>query len=231
MADLLIRELRLEREGRVILDAGSAEFPARMRTVLWGPSGAGKSTLLAAIAGLVVPMAGSIRRGDVPLFSKAEGIDVPPYERRIGFVFQDLALWPHLCALDQVRLVGAPAGLEPVGAMALLESVGLGALARRRPGELSGGEQQRLAIVRALAGKPEVLLMDEPFSAVDRKTRLALHSLLRELSPGVPGPTIYVTHSAEDARALAESVMSLEGGKLVTSERPWEADEAEIPPQ
>ena len=87
------------------------------------------------------------------------------------------------------------------------------------------------AIVRALAGRPSLLLLDEPFSAVDRKTRLALHSLLRELSPRVPGPTIYVTHSAEDARALAESVVSFEAGKLVTFERPWEADDAELPPQ
>jgi len=221
VADLSIHGLRLEREGRVVLDGGSAEFPARARTVLWGPSGAGKSTLLAAIAGLVVPAAGSIRRGDVTLFSEADGIDVPPHERRIGFVFQDLALWPHLRALDQVQVVGAPAGLDAAGARALLDSVGLGALARRRPGELSGGEQQRLAIARALAGKPEVLLMDEPFSAVDRKTRLTLHAVLQEVSPQVPGPTIYVTHDSGDASSLAEKVFTLEGGELRPAERPW----------
>ena len=148
----------------------------------------------------------------------------PPHARGVGFVFQDLALWPHLTALEQVELVGRAVALGRAGALSLLESVGLGGLASRRPGQLSGGEQQRLAIVRALAGKPSLLLLDEPFSAVDRKTKLSLHQLLRELSPRVPGPTIYATHSSEDAQALAQNVLSLEAGRLVPSERPWEGD-------
>lgn len=227
MADLSVRDLRVAREGRVILEGCSGVFPAGRRTVLWGRSGAGKSTLLSAIAGLVSPETGTIQLGSQVFFSRADGIDTEPHRRGVGFVFQDLALWPHLTAIEQVQIVGRAVALERQGALALLESVGLGAFSDRRPGQLSGGEQQRLAIVRALAGKPSVLLLDEPFSAVDRKTRLALHGVLRELSPRVPGPTIYVTHSAEDAHALAESVMSLEGGRLVTSERPWEADDAE----
>jgi len=231
VADLVVRDLRVAREGRVILDGCSGVFPAGRRTVLWGRSGAGKSTLLAAIAGLVSPLAGTIHLGSRVFFSRPERIDREPHERGVGFVFQDLALWPHLTAIEQVALVGRAAALDRQGALALLESVGLGGLADRRPGQLSGGEQQRLAIVRALAGKPSLLLLDEPFSGVDRKTRIALHSLLRELSPRVSGPTIYVTHSAEDARALAETVVSLEAGRLFTSERPWEADESEAPPQ
>ncbi len=231
MADLSVRDLRVAREGRVILDGCSAVFPAGRRTVLWGRSGAGKSTLLAAIAGLVSPQAGTIELGSQVFFSQSDGVDSAPHRRGVGFVFQDLALWPHLTAIEQVELVGRAVALDRQGAQALLDSVGLGGYSDRRPGQLSGGEQQRLAIVRALAGKPSLLLLDEPFSAVDRKTRLALHSLLRELSPRVPGPTIYVTHSSEDAHALAESVMSIEGGRLVTSERPWEADDGEIPSQ
>lgn len=231
MADLSVRDLRIVREGRVILDGCSALFPAGRRTVLWGRSGAGKSTLLCAIAGLVSPQAGTIELGSQVFFSRSDRIDTAPHQRRVGFVFQDLALWPHLTAMEQVELTGRAVALDRQGALALLESVGLEGLSDRRPGQLSGGEQQRLAIVRALAGKPSLLLLDEPFSAVDRKARLALHSLLRELSPRVPGPTIYVTHSAEDARALAESVMILEGGKLVSSERPWEGEDSEIPPQ
>lgn len=225
MADLSIRDLRVARESRVILDGCSAVFPAGRRTVLWGPSGAGKSTLLAAIAGLVSPQAGTIELGSQVFFSHSDGVDRAPHQRGVGFVFQDLALWPHLTAIEQVELVGRAVALDRQGASALLDSVGLGGHSGRRPGQLSGGEQQRLAIVRALAGKPSLLLLDEPFSAVDTKTRLALHSLLRDLSPLVPGPTIYVTHSADDARALAESVMSIEGGKLVAAERPWDAEQ------
>lgn len=205
-----------------MLDGCSADFPSGRRTVLWGPSGAGKSTLLTAIAGLLVPRSGTIEMGARVFFSGAAGIDVPPHERRVGFVFQDLALWPHLRAIDQVDLVGRPAGVNRVEAQALLESVGLAGLERRRPGQLSGGEQQRLAIARALAGKPSVLLLDEPFSSMDRKTKDALYQLLRQVSPLVPGPTIYVTHHSDDAASLAETVITLEAGKLAPGDRPWD---------
>jgi len=222
VADLTVQDLWVERDGRAVRQGCNAVFPAGRRTVLWGRSGAGKSTLLVAIAGLVSPRAGVITMGTTVLFSDADRIDRPPHERRVGFVFQDLALWPHLTALEQVLLVGRPAGLDRAGASSLLQGVGLGELSGRRPGQLSGGEQQRLAIVRAVAARPAVLLLDEPFSAVDRETRLSLHALLRELSPRVPGPTVYVTHSEDDARALAENVVRLEAGRLVPDERPWE---------
>ena len=216
MADLAVRGLGVRLEGRPILERCEALFPARKRTVLWGPSGAGKSTLLAAIAGLVTPDDGEIDFGSQSLFSKARGIDLPPHERKIGFVFQDLALWPHLRSIDQLRLTGAANGLDAERAAALLASVGLSGLERRRPGELSGGEQQRLAIARALAVGPEILLLDEPFSAVDQRTRAALRDLLRGLSGSIEGPTIYVTHDVADARDLAEYVVSLEEGMLVS---------------
>jgi ABC-type sulfate/molybdate transport systems ATPase subunit len=228
VAELSLRGLTVARDGRRVLEDCTAVFPGGRRTVLWGASGAGKSTLLAAIAGLVAPEAGTIRLGGEVLLSCAEGIDRPLHARGIGFVFQDLALWPHLTAIRQVGLVGRTAALDAPGALSLLRSVGLASLADRRPGQLSGGEQQRLAIARALAGKPAVLLLDEPFSSVDKTTRLSLHKLVREVSALVPGPTIYVTHSSEDARALAENALSLEGGRLTASERPWDAghDEA-----
>lgn len=221
MDNLTVRDLHVQRDGRNILDGCSAEFPAERRTVLWGPSGAGKSTLLSAIAGLIAPRRGTITLGSQILFSAAERIDMPPHERRIGYVFQDLALWPHLTALEQVRLVGRSAGLDAAGAFALLESVGLGSLSGRRPGQLSGGEQQRLAIARALAGKPMILLLDEPFSSVDRDTRTSLYGLIRAVSPQVAGPTIYVTHSSEDAQNLAEHAVRLTEGRLVVDDRPF----------
>ncbi len=226
MPDLSLRGLRVARDGRPVLDDCTGVFPGGRRTILWGPSGAGKSTLLAAIAGLIAPQAGTIQLGAEVLFSGAEALDRPPHTRGIGFVFQDLALWPHLAAIRQVELVGRAVALGREGAASLLESVGLASLADRRPGQLSGGEQQRLAIARALAVKPTVLLLDEPFSSVDRSARLSLHKLLREVSALVAGPTIYVTHSAEDARALAEHVLCLEGGRLLASERPWDAGES-----
>jgi molybdate transport system ATP-binding protein len=180
---------------------------------------------LTAIAGLLAPQSGTIQLGSQLFFSRASGIDVPPYQRRVGFVFQDLALWPHLRAIDHVALVGRPIGISHADAQALLESVGLSGLERRRPGQLSGGEQQRLAIARALAGRPSVLLLDEPFSSVDRKTKDSLYDLLRHLSPHVQGPTIYVTHQVDDAVSLAETVITLEAGKLAPGERPWERSE------
>jgi molybdate transport system ATP-binding protein len=222
VADLAIRDLRVARGGRPVLDDCTADFPGGRRTVLWGPSGAGKSTLLNAIAGLIVPAHGTIRLGTATFFSSRDETDLPPHRRRIGYVFQDLALWPHLSAIGQVELVGRTVGLTASEAIATLESVGLHGMARRRPGQLSGGEQQRLAIARALAGKPAVLLLDEPFSSVDRKTRISLCELVRGLSPQIPGPTIYVTHDAEDAASLAEHAVRLTAGKLVSKEHPWD---------
>ncbi len=222
MTDLIVRDLRVKREGTPILDGCSADFPSARRTVLWGQSGSGKSTLLAAIAGLLRPDSGTIQLGSQFFFSQACKVDIPPYRRRIGFVFQDLALWPHLTALAHVSLVGRPVGVTPSDSVELLKSVGLLGLEHRRPGQLSGGEQQRLAIARALAGRPSVLLLDEPFSSVDRKTKESLYEVLRAVSSRVPGPTIYVTHHVDDAVSLAEAVMTLKAGKLVPAQRPWE---------
>jgi len=222
VSDLIVRDLVVERNGRLVLDACNAEFAPGQRTVLWGPSGAGKSTLLNAIAGLISPRSGTIQIGQRLFFSREKRVDVPPHQRNVGFVFQDLALWPHLTAIDHVCLVGRAVGINRREAQELIESVGLHGLEQRRPGELSGGEQQRLAIARALAQKPSVLLLDEPFSSVDGRNKESLYKLVREMSPLVAGPTIYVTHHADDAIALAESVMTLDRGKLARADRPWE---------
>jgi ABC-type sulfate/molybdate transport systems ATPase subunit len=224
VADLAIRDLSVAREGRTVLDGCSADFTGGRRTVLWGRSGSGKSTLLSAIAGLTTPKSGAIAIGGCVLYSSADRIDLRPHERQVGFVFQDLALWPHLSALDHVYLVGRAVGRTRDEARWLLDSVGLGGLGRRRPGQLSGGEQQRLAIARALAGRPSLLLLDEPFSSVDATTKDALYRLLEQISPEVPGPTIYVTHHAEDARRLAERVVKMDAGKLVVTDGPWTED-------
>lgn len=198
----------------MVLDGCSASFPSGLRAVLWGPSGSGKSTLLAAIAGLVTPESGTIELGSDVFFSDRLRVNIAPHARHVGLVFQDLALWPHLRALDQVRLVGQAVGLSRADALALLESVGIPTLADRRPGELSGGEQQRLAIARTLAMRPKLLLFDEPLSSVDPATRRSLRALIKRVSPQVPGPTIFVTHDEADAGELAESTWELQDGKL-----------------
>jgi ABC-type molybdate transport system ATPase subunit len=222
VASLLIRNLCVQRAGRSVLNGCAADFAAQCRTVLWGRSGAGKSTLLAAIAGLITPDTGTITLGSQVLFSAADRIDVPPHQRRVGYVFQDLALWPHLTAIEQVRLVGRSCRLDMAGAFELLRTVGLATLTGCRPDQLSGGEQQRLAIARALAGNPAMLLMDEPFSSVDPETRQSLYDLIRAISPRIAGPTIYVTHNRDDAEALAEQGFRLAEGLLVRDDRPWQ---------
>jgi len=214
--------LTVRRGEQTILNGCTATFPGGRRSVLWGNSGAGKSTLLGAIAGLIPPQDGRISLGSEVWLAAADGVRVAPHRRRIGFVFQDLALWPHLTALQQVHLVGRTAGVDAAGALALLESVGLDRLATSRPAELSGGEQQRLAIARALAGKPTVLLLDEPFASVDREARSSLYALIRGISPMVRGPTIYVTHNVDDAESLAECAFRLRDGALALEDRPWE---------
>jgi molybdate transport system ATP-binding protein len=176
---------------------------------LFGPSGAGKTLTLHCLAGLVRPDRGRIQVGGRVFFDDAAGIDVAPQARRVGYVFQGYALFPHLTVAENVGF----AGRELVGA--LLERFRIDHLARARPGELSGGERQRVALARALARRPEVLLLDEPTAALDAHTRAAVRLELRDLLHDVGIPTLLVTHDFEDAAALAARVGVLVEGRLV----------------
>ena len=148
---------------------------------LVGPSGSGKTTVLRCIAGLHRPRSGFIRCGEATWFDSENGADFAPQERSVGFVFQNYALFPHLTAIENVAtaLGHLPRGARASRARALLERVHLAGLENRRPAELSGGQQQRVAVARALAREPQVLLLDEPFSAVDQVTRRKLQRELR----------------------------------------------------
>jgi molybdate transport system ATP-binding protein len=176
-----------------------------------GPNGAGKSTLLAAIAGLVPLDAGSVRIGDRAVD------DLPPERRHVGVVFQDLVLFPHLTVRDNVafaaRMRGTRAGAR-AAAEPWLERYGLTGLAGRMPAELSGGQAQRVALARALAAEPDVLLLDEPMSALDVEVRAEMREELAAHVREFGGATLLVTHSPADAAALADSVLVLEDGRV-----------------
>jgi molybdate transport system ATP-binding protein len=203
--DALTADIRLPlRSFDVDLSVASAGTLA-----LVGPSGAGKSTVLRAIAGLARPAAGRIALGGTVWFDSSRAVDVPPEERRLGVVFQQYALFPHLTVRQNVAF-GSREGVSE-----LLERFGIGALADARPGTLSGGEQQRVALARALARQPRALLLDEPLAALDAHTRDTVRRELRELLRSLALPAIVVTHDFEDAAALADTVGVVVDGKLM----------------
>jgi molybdate transport system ATP-binding protein len=179
------------------------------RTVaLVGPSGAGKTSVLRAVAGLLRPVSGRIALDDDAWFDAAAGVFRPPDERRVGLVFQEYALFPHMTVRQNI----AYGGRERVDE--LLERFRISQLAKARPTELSGGERQRVALARALARDPEVLLLDEPLSALDAHTKVAVRGELQDLLREFELPTLLVTHDYEDAAALADRVGVLVAGEL-----------------
>jgi molybdate transport system ATP-binding protein len=188
---------------------------------LVGPSGSGKSTTLRAIAGLYHPGSGVVTSGGTAWLDTARGIDLAPHQRRVGFVFQSYALFPHMTALGNVMaaLGHRPAGERGNRARELLALVHLDGFERRRPAELSGGQQQRVAVARALAREPAVLLLDEPFSAVDRRTRRKLHAELAELRQAVRIPIVLVTHDIDEAAGLADRMCVIDQGETLQTGR------------
>ena len=184
---------------------------------LLGPSGSGKSTLLRLLLGLTLPERGIVRvRGSVA--SAAGKLRIAPEMRNIAVVFQDLALWPHLTALGNLRFVLEPKKLPRSAARdrmhSMLHQVGLAGLEQRYPAELSGGEQQRLAIARALVHDPTAVLLDEPLANLDLVTRHELLALLRDLFGRHGTTVVHVTHDPQEARTLASKVVILERGRV-----------------
>jgi molybdate transport system ATP-binding protein len=185
--------------------------------VLFGASGAGKTTVLNAIAGLARPDRGSIRTGGETWFSRGRpgpSIDLPARVRRVGYVLQDYALFPHMTALENVRFPVRRREDGEARARSLLERVSMGHLGDRRPNQLSGGQQQRVAIARALAGDSHVLLLDEPFGALDAPVRERLQRDLRSLQREMGLIVVLVTHRLEDAFAMGDVIAILRGGTI-----------------
>ncbi|MGZ8632968.1 MAG: ABC transporter ATP-binding protein [Solirubrobacteraceae bacterium] len=177
---------------------------------LVGPSGAGKTTVLRAIAGLRRPDRGRIALGERAWFDAAAKVDLPPERRSVGLVFQEYALFPHMSVRGNVAFGGA--GEADVGA--LLERLRIGHLAGERPAALSGGERQRVAVARALARDPQVLLLDEPLSALDAHTRATVRGELQDVLGALALPTLVVTHDFRDAAALADRIGVIVDGRL-----------------
>ncbi|WPH19473.1 ABC transporter ATP-binding protein [Variovorax paradoxus] len=188
---------------------------------LYGPSGAGKTLTLQAIAGLLHPSAGHVRLDGRTLYDSARGIDVPAPARRIGYLFQNYALFPHLSVRENVafgltawhRRRLPPREAERV--QALLEGFGLAALADSRPQKLSGGQQQRVALARALACEPQVLLLDEPFAALNPMLRSELRHELAQVRRQWGIPVLMITHDIEDVLALADVAFVYSDGQVV----------------
>jgi molybdate transport system ATP-binding protein len=198
----------------------STRLDARI-TALFGASGAGKTTVLDAIAGLRSPSAGSIVVGSRVLFDSARGVNLPACRRHVGYVAQDVALFPHMSVRRNVlygRREGQRLAMETVAAMLEIEP-----LLERRVPQLSGGERQRVALARALMSTPELLLLDEPLAAVDVERRRRILPYLERVRDELMVPIIYVTHDRAEVRQLADHVVILHEGRIAATGPPGAA--------
>jgi molybdate transport system ATP-binding protein len=188
--------------------------PAKAMTVIIGPSGAGKTTLIRVLAGLETPDTGTIHFGNDLWLDTGRRITLPPRKRRLGYVFQDYTLFPHL----PIAQNAAFAARDRDRVQGLLHMFGLAALQDRKPAAVSGGERQRCAICQALASEPRLLLLDEPFSALDVFTRRDLRSRLRAMIAELDLTVVYVTHDVTEALYLADNLVPVVEGRI---DRHW----------
>ena len=219
MTSSLDISLKLVRKGREHSFTLDVEFTAKPGiTILFGPSGSGKSTILQTIAGLQLPDSGHIRLGEESWFSGSKAGLVPPEKRGVAYLFQSLALFPHMSALRNVcygMSQKTPKEQQEARASGLLTRVGVAHLSKRKPPTFSGGEAQRVALARALAMNPRVLLLDEPFSALDRELRISLASLVMELVEELQIPALQVTHNHAEAATMGSRILLMRTGKVI----------------
>lgn len=210
MAALTV-DIGFRRPGFALNVAGA--IPDTGITAILGPSGSGKTTLLRLLAGLDTAERGQVYHGEQCWFDAAQRCHRPTRQRRLGFVFQDYALFPHLSVAGNIAY-GLPRSRQrPARVTAWLERLGLQAVARQHPAALSGGQRQRVALARALAPQPEVVLLDEPFAAVDAPLRRELRLVFQEVVAAARIPAILVTHDLEDVRQTADQVGVLIDGQ------------------
>jgi molybdate transport system ATP-binding protein len=205
----------------------SIEVPPGI-TILFGPSGAGKSTVLDCIAGLASPDAGRIAAGEEVMFDSQSGVNCPPQARRIAYVFQTLALFPHMSAEENVAygLDGLPHQQRAARVEEILKAFRVEKLRARKPPEISGGERQRIALARSLVTQPRVLLLDEPLTGLDAELKAAIVDDLRAWNAAHRIPILYVTHTREEVDALGERVIAMDRGRVVSEGAPMDVLEA-----
>jgi molybdate transport system ATP-binding protein len=222
----LAAQVRVERRGAdapsFLLDVSIEVFPGI--TILFGPSGAGKSTLLDCIAGLLRPDAGRIASGGEVLFDSQSGVNLPPQRRLTAYVFQSLALFPHRSVEENVAygLAHLQKEQQLARVATILEAFRVEQLRKRKPGEISGGERQRVALARSLVTLPRVLLLDEPLTGLDAELKAAIVDDLRAWNAAQKIPILYVTHTRDEVDALGERVIALERGRVVSEGTPHE---------
>lgn len=223
-----IRKRHTAEDHDFVLDVSFLASPGF--TILFGASGAGKTTLLDCVAGLLTPDAGRILIGDRALFDSAHRIDVPTPQRRTGYVFQTLALFPHRTVEQNVSygLSHLPQSERTSRVDSMLQAFRIAHLARRKAREISGGESQRAALARTLVTDPEILLLDEPIAALDAPTKSKIIDDLREWNRTHGIPILFVTHSREEVFALGERVLVLDAGRILAQGTPHEVMTAPI---
>lgn len=215
-------EIRLRLSPAFLLDC-AFEAPAGF-TVLFGHSGAGKTSVLDCIAGLKSPDSGTISLDGTPVFDSGRRIQAPPAKRRIAYVFQSLALFPHLSVEENTAygISDLPPNEREHRSRTILEQFGIDHFRSRKPDSLSGGERQRVALARSLVTDPRALLLDEPLAALDRKTRMNIVDDLRRWNAIHQVPVLYVTHSVREALALGERVLMMQSGRISAGGSPTE---------
>lgn len=195
-------------------------------TVILGPSGSGKTTILNCIAGLNHPDRGVIKLNEKTLYETTQKL-VPPQQRKVGYLFQDIALFPHKSVQENIYYaLKKKTEVEQINS--LITKLQIAHLLDKYPYEISGGEQQRVALARALSIKPHLLLLDEPFSALDDQTRTTCHKILLHLYKDWDIPVIIVTHHLQEAKILGDRLIHIQDGKIVKDEVPIMRQEAMI---
>jgi molybdate transport system ATP-binding protein len=212
-------KLRLESGKRVFcLDVSVCS--ADSFTILYGQSGSGKSLTLKCMAGIILPDSGRITVGERVLFDSAKKINIPARDRRLGYVFQDYALFPHLSVLENIGFAfkrGFRAGMQKDDIRRVMDVLGIldiEDIAGALPGEISGGQKQRVAIARALILRPDAILLDEPFSALDTTLRAKLREELKSLQASYGIPVVLITHDPADIDAFPGTVVNYSAGKI-----------------
>jgi len=218
-----IRKTLVTRERRFELSV--AFTGSCQRIVLFGPSGAGKTLTLQAVAGLLKPDAGAITLGGEPLFDASRGIDVPARERRAGYLFQDYALFPHLNVRQNAGFALRRRWMNPRAREVArevdywLDAFDLTSVAGSYPAQLSGGQKQRVALARALVSEPRILLLDEPFAALDAGMRERMRRELSDLLARLDIPMVLITHDEADVAVFGDQVVQLDQGSVQEGER------------